>query len=134
MIFCLDIDNKNQCSYYFCCLFMRTNHTKWKKKSTVEALFQAYLMLASAVLTLQKKKNVSKKSQQFLLYAQTCKRILMSAMGHPSCRSRIAACTIISAWVSVSPKASASNITSFIILLRSATSFSKTRKYVISKI
>lgn len=133
MIFCLDIDNKNQCSYYFWCLFMRTNHTKWKKKFTVESLFQAYLMLASAVLTLQKKK-VSKKSQQFLLCAQTCKRISISAVGHPSCRSRIAACTIISAWVSISPKASASNITSFIILLRSATYFSKIRKYVISKI
>lgn len=28
MIFCLDIDNINQSSYNFCCLFMRTNHTK----------------------------------------------------------------------------------------------------------
>ena len=51
MISCLDIDNIHQSSYYFCCLFMRTNHTKWKNIPILEALFQANLMLASAVLT-----------------------------------------------------------------------------------
>lgn len=74
MIFCLDIDNKNQCSYYFWCLFMRTNHTKWKKKFTVESLFQAYLMLASAVLTLQKKKY-QRKANSFSFVLKPAKEV-----------------------------------------------------------
>lgn len=130
MIFCVDTDNINQSSYYFCCLFMRTNHTNGKKiyfRGTVSSLFNAGISCSDYM------KNASTKNKQFLLCAQTCKRSLMPATGRFSCRSRIAACTIISAWVSISPKASASSITSFITFLCSATSFSKRRAHMNSK-
>lgn len=109
---------------------MRTNHTKQKKiyfRGTISSLFNAAISCSDYT------KNASKKSKQYFLCVQTCKRSLMSATGRFSCRSRIAACTITSAWVSVSPKASASNITSFITLLRSAASFPKRREYMNSK-
>lgn len=53
MIFCLDIDNINQSSYYLP-VYLWGQITQSKKKSILEALFQAYLMQPSAVLTTQK--------------------------------------------------------------------------------
>lgn len=54
MTFCLDIDNINQSSYYLP-VYLWGQSTQSEKKSILKALFQAYLMLPSAVLTTQKK-------------------------------------------------------------------------------
>lgn len=127
MIFCLDIDNINQSSYYLP-VYLWGQTMKSEKKSILKTLFQAYLMLPSAVLTTQK--THQRKANSFFLCVQTSRRSLMSATGRFSRRSRIAACTITSAWVSISPKASASNITSFITCLRSTTALPKRREYM----
>lgn len=47
---------------------MRTNHIKWKKNQPIlEALFQAYLMLPSVVLTTQKMHQRKANSLSFAL-------------------------------------------------------------------
>lgn len=133
MILCLDTDNINQSSYYIP-VYLWGQSTQSEKKIYFFYFRGAISNLFNAVISCSDyTKNSSKKSKQFFFCVQTCKRSLMSATGRFSCRSRIAACTIISAWVSISPKASASNITSFITLLRSATSFPKIREHMNSK-
>lgn len=131
MIFCLDIDNINQSSYYLP-VYLWGQIMKSEKKiyfrGTISSLFNAAISCSDYT----KKKN-QRKANSFFLCVQTCRRSLTSATGRFSRRSRIAACTITSAWVSISPKASASNITSFITCLRSTTALPKITEYTNSK-